>query len=742
MGVIEAEFTRNQFSALAQCLMLIEGLPTGSLAVLGHDRLITRLDWGLPTIVSSAPGVPARFGVLLLTADVTISHVSIAELDADPAAMTKTTGTATLTVTAVPGEGALQHLRIDLVALAIPSRPPSEPAFSLGIARRDFPVPAGVRVVGAAVLASDQAVTIRFVTGDPGELTAPTADRVVALDGAEWCIRISGEVFREQLLTALKTAIADFGAGMAVEEQPVATWQPLGPFGTGDWGVVGGFGVKKLKACSGPFGDVDLSVDVTTRLALVPDIEAKSLTTRFVIDGNASDWDSFRCWAAKGGPLTLLLAVVNPVPAIALAALSLGIVGSMIADGVHNQVTGADSRGDLRKVASDDSSATYEGTQSLPAPLPTALVQAASAGPDGLVVSGKLGVPFGINHRATFAPAAEPLGQLQGDWVGGITCEHGGGWRQTFELPNVRVTADAMALATLVMHVPVTVFRSSTVLPAEGWELQFDGWSARPEQRIAIVGNPAAAGSVGRAFLHTSAGIRRYDLAGYLRSPSGKPIGTGPVPAPPPAPDPARVKILAVDQCRRFGRDWHDPRIRIGWLVDPPPFTYGVDALRHWQLAVSEIPGGATVTVTGHRDGADDRRLVALSPSDGTAVAIELVTDAATELTLEHDLPAAPDGARLIQRWLLPTQVVALPAPAASLFRLEDGVGVRTVDGGLTVWSPTGEVREVAGAGPREEPAGAEPPPFSVTLRDGRVAAIHDDRLVVAIPFGNGSRTA
>jgi hypothetical protein len=100
----------------------------------------------------------------------------------------------------------------------------------------------------------------------------------------------------------------------------------------------------------------------------------------------------------------------------------------------------------------------------------------------------------------------------------------------------------------------------------------------------------------------------------------------------------------------------------------------------------------------------------------------------------------------------LVTDTLVLPAPATGLAAYRDGVAVRTADGATTWWSPTGTADRLdpdvlTGAlapglartlDPDRRPHGS--PPYSVTVHGRRVAAIHADRLIVAVPHGGRTR--
>jgi hypothetical protein len=164
--------------------------------------------------------------------------------------------------------------------------------------------------------------------------------------------------------------------------------------------------------------------------------------------------------------------------------------------------------------------------------------------------------------------------------------------------------------------------------------------------------------------------------------------------------------------------------------------------------------------------------LSAVASRTGEA-AFEVVTDANTELQLRHDRDRIERG-RVKQRWLLPTKLLAAGRRPTALTRAGAKVGVVSNEGLLVLDLATGSIerrtgritlakgragellgRETttfvigdeaqamtlpeAGVSNRERGAGAHVAPFSVTLPDGRVAAVYHDSLVIAVPGGEAS---
>lgn len=226
----------------------------------------------------------------------------------------------------------------------------------------------------------------------------------------------------------------------------------------------------------------------------------------------------------------------------------------------------------------------------------------------------------------------------------------------------------------------------------------------------------------------------------------------------------------AVAACLRNERRFL-PWEEIRWLVDPPEVDYGYPALRQWQFAFAELPAGVRVSFFGvRREGRVEELLSVVTERAGEA-AFEFVTTGEMELQVRHDRETIERG-RVKQRWLLPTKLIAAGRSPVSIMRSGTKLGVVSRDGLMTFDLASGKLERRAGrfelarqnAGKlvavetrsfalgeaglqaysaREARAAGEgrssvPAPFSVTLPGGRVAALHADQLVIAIPYGQG----
>jgi len=729
MGLIELEFTTQTFQGVIQLLISAAPLPTPTFAVLGSDRLISKLTWDAVTIAGGPPELAPPAGALLARADVMIGHASIAEFAASPT-LQETAATAWLFVGVSASSGSPHRLTVDIVRIDVPGRPttpPLSPPVRLGglPTALDISLPDGVVAVAQAILAADDVCTVRFATSTEENLFAPPANRVKALEQS-WALHVSGQVVAEQLRKQLQEVAKSLPADVQVEQPADAGWVQLL---NGQWGAIGGLGLKKVNACDGPLGSPDLSVSVSAVLLLTEDTtnpdpaKQNTLTYSLGIKTDASDWDSFRCWLASGlGPLALVL--VPPWGIDSIAA-----VGIRVTTAEGDALGGISLGGSWKKLAGDDTSASYEMTTPIPKIGPT-IGDVPPIGPDGVVVAGPL-TPFPADQ--VVVPAGTDGGALTGAWVGSFSCKKNT-WGQTFELPYVVITETAQLGGQLFARMPVTIFATSTALPADQWSVEIV--PDTPDQIARVISHATAAAHptagtasdprvvpvnpspfakpTGHAFIHTSAGLKRFDL--------------GPVPSSKAAPDDLQLIPMRVN-CRNFGRGFTDPRIVASWLVDPPYVDYGHDPLRQWQLTISEIPRGESVVVNGYRGGEVTEPLATVVASETAPVAIEVVTDAETELVIDHTLGHASPDARLMQRWLVPTHVVEFAGRATALTAIDGHVDVLAAEHLVTVSTETGD------AGAREPAA----PPYSITLPSGKVAAVHGNQLVIGFPLGGAA---
>jgi hypothetical protein len=338
--------------------------------------------------------------------------------------------------------------------------------------------------------------------------------------------------------------------------------------------------------------------------------------------------------------------------------------------------------------------------------------------------------------------------------------------------------------------VPVTVFPTSVAEPPEHFALDHSG--AEINEYVGITAVDVHAGQTGLVIIHTSAGVRRYDVA---------PVGPEP-----PAPDPVVLAAYVVN-CKHF-TEYFGPGVRIKWLVDPPPYELGLPALRQWLVAFAHVPAGTTASLQPMAGETEVGTPVRARAAEDGALVLEAVTDAATDVRLDFDAPGERPQARLSQRWLLPTRVVDIGAPVADVRRAGSTVGALAADRLVTIDLATGATTPVAtearglardgdrlvvwgaqgasvvdGAAlrrithrpvsavardhggrlalragdetfvveghalavvedaPRAAPGRERPGPLSLSLPDGRVVAAWDDKVVVAVPGAVESHT-
>lgn len=740
MSVIEMELAGGRFAALAQFLASAAGIPAPIFGVLGSDRLISGLEWGpLTPVAAQAPGVADIPGTVMTRASLAVDHVSVAEL-ATPVASppTRTQLTAWVRWSLSTGGGMTAAIvRLDAPGTSQVLSPP------LTVANRRIPLQAVGDVQQAGIFFRDDVVTLRFCTSPADSVMAPTSNRS-ADRGAAWSFFLSSGVFVDSLRDRMDAALANLPDDTDVEDALSASWQQQ----DGQWAAVAVAGLEKEDACPTLFGRVDMSVQITARMQPKPNLTTRNIDLALHLDGNASDWDSFRCWAGSAGiGLALLGIVVPPFITFPAAIGSLILVGEIVRGDVGSQVGSQDVGSDFAPVGSGTSWAEYAGTAPLPSlPFPGGIPSDAVVGPDGLLTWGDSLTILPATHQVVWLPLSETL---PGGWYGRVNCRESR-WDQTYECEPVRVTDVPLVVGTPLPFVPVTMFGTSTVVPSSGW---FVDMMKTPEikQYVTLTGDTSTAGTSAMAIIHSSAGIRRYRID---------------VPAAVPSePDDLPLRLF---NCRQWGRDIWDLRVRIGWLVDPPPFAWDQPLLREWQLTFEEVPAGTSLSL---RPIGTEQDLVAFESPTAGSVSLEVVTHGQVELELVSNLPEAPSGARLMQRWLLPTGTAPVESSVVGLVRagglvaatedtgrvtvfraaeqLEhagsfEGVSAVRRDRGAVVVDSSNGVFRIDGSGvthgavdvPAEAGAGRRPANrMRVAMRDGSVAAALGSHVVLARPF-------
>jgi hypothetical protein len=732
MALVEVEMVSNRFGSLVQTLASAAPIPIGTLGALGPGRLISAFAWDSVEIGPSPSGFTAPAGALTARAALRLRHVSTAELDAN----------ANATGTEVGAEGWLSisanasELRIDLIGVDVVGGAPQLLSPAVQVARRpvDEVADAGT-FVAAAVLARDGVVTLRFATATSDALLAAPLN-LVSPSGDDWAIRVSGEIWAQQLLTSLTNGVTPPPGGSIIEEQPTASWMQVG-----EWYAFGSVGLEKKDACPGALGLVDISVTVNVLMKLMPDVTVTPpmLNLQAFVGCNVSDWDDFRCWLGSGGFGSMLLDAINgPITGFVGSIGSLIAVGEILRLNAVSEVADTPLGGPLTQVSSDDTSVTYAGARPLPT-LATSIgtTNAATVGPFGLVVTGNISF-FPAQHKVTFNPDG---GELTATLSTSFNCDKRT-WKESVNVQSVHISDHAQVSTIDLGAVPVRVFSTSSAVPPQLWSIKHQGPAA--SQTVTIAGSEGVrGGDSGRIYLHTSAGIRRYDIPALVS---------------PPTPT-VEQQVEAISRCLRFARTFSRWE-QIQWLIDPPPFDYGFPALRQWLFTFAEIPASTRLTFHHYQNGqrvGEPLSLVAGRSGEG---AFEIVTDAATDIVVEHSAESIPRG-RVNQRWLLPIQVVAIGRVPTAILRS----GSTVVAGGdgqvLTLNLESGSMSRRAGELELSRPAeglmatkarrfivgghreiGSHPSasqasrPFSITLRDGKIAAAFEDKLVIAVPWG------
>jgi hypothetical protein len=767
MGLIEIEFDRQQFVFLATYLVRSSPIPDPTFEVLGKDRLIRSFDCTNVSFDNVPPDLAAPPGVLAAKMDVSIGHASVAELEANADAQTTTeaTGWIFLSVIPIPLKqnfvdppwSKQTYLIADLIRLDVPGQPvtkrfddPASPRFGrqpLGKLPISLPdIFDNMTRTGTAVLLTSDTATLRMATnGD--DVFAPPGERLVALnkeqqEANQWLVRVSPGVFTDVLLEKMQESAASPPDGAEVIAQPTVDWVdtaitwpggppplsplppdwPLGANGLPadalpGWAAAANFRLAKHKAC----GDNDVDLTIFATLLPVPDDTTSTVNVYLEVSAQADDDSTFKCWLNTVGAVSLAGFFVLPDLAIGAGLAGFTIIGDTIGSDVGQGVTGQSTPAGFDVQGSGDNFCIYSMSINLDLgdlKKVGAQIQFAQARQDGVVFAGTaslLVLAAGIEHQCTFDPGAGST--LVGTWASGYDCSSG--WHAAFELQRVHITDEIVFGKQQLGAANVAAFDTSWVVPPTHWSIEHSPTAV--DQFVSIVGDqwaytspfttfPHPPPTAGHAFLHTSAGIARYEIAH--------------VPRPPSPPGEAQLAALKVNCMRLIARLQN-----IEWLVDPPDFNYGHDPLRQWMVEIDQMPAYTQLELLGVRDGASSRRLGVVT-ADGTGrVNIEIVTDAKTELRIEHNLDQPIDGARISQQWLLPTTTVALAGRATELQRIGDRIVAR----------PPATVVSISAGSVGRRPAGTAMPPASVVLPDGRIAAVHADKLVLAYPFGGAA---
>ncbi|HKQ99407.1 MAG TPA: hypothetical protein VJT09_01970 [Pyrinomonadaceae bacterium] len=706
MSLIEIEFLKSAFeSSVGLIARTGRAVPFPTLTPLGDERLILTFLWqGEPSIEAGFPGFTPPPGTLLLRSSVVLTHASLDEIRLQPDTPgVSTTGTAWLLVRATTDQAVLH-----LVGFGVGKERPVALASPQPLATLPLPVPKKAIIVAAALVAADSIVVLRLATSALDNPLQPVANRLLVtqvelgVGQANWLMYIPADFFVAMFLNPLVAFLSPPPDGVTIEDAPAASWIQ---HGSGAWGVSARAGVEKIDACPGLFDDVDISADISVSAEFVANLGNNQLDINLTIETDASDWDAFRCWLGNLGIVSFALGLINPYLGAAAAIASLITVGEVVRKQVGEELDSV-SIDDFKEVSRTSSSVSYSG--SFPVnPIPASVNVAFALGPTGLNVWGTT-FPIAPPHVTSFNPNRGPL---TGAWTSKVNCSHRT-LDHAFTFQDVLVSDEVGGTA-----VPVVVYLTSIAEPVgKCW---IDAWDAQPKLPVHIRASGMRPGEAGFVVLHTSAGLRAYALAPL-------PAVTSLLPG---------MQSLIDAFCDSLSVPSREINIYdLRWVEPPPDYNWGFDPIRQWQVVVQGLPEDIALEV---RAISDDGPLLAtrddFSLSEGSA-AIELVTDAETDLVLHMPDAGAEANVSLTTRWLLPQHREAFDAPlrafsrAGSMLMLHTDAGERIFD--LDLWtsstapySSIGQTRVV------------DRPGQSLSLKSNRVAIIHEGELVIAAPL-------
>lgn len=711
MALIEIEFLKNAFeNTVGLVLNTGRAVPVPTLTPLGDDRLIMTFLWqGKPSIVANFPGFTPPVGTLLLRSSVVLTHASLAEIKAHPNTTGSTvTGTAWVLVSAELNRAALTMVGFDFgsgpVLLKVPYEMNSLP----------LPTPSNLGVLSAALVANSATVTLRFATSTLDNLLQPPTNRLLAVlaepgaSSANWLIHVPAQLYVDMVLTPLVTALSKQPSDVVIEEAPTASWIQLS---SGVWGVIASAGVEKIDACPDIFGEVDMSVDITVSAQFIENLNEMRIDIPLEISTNASDWDAFRCWLGTGGIASLGLNVV-PYLGIVTGIVSLVSISEEIRKQVGQEAHSITVE-NFTEVSRTTSTVSYLGSVPVD-PLPHSVNVTFKFGPTGLNVSGNI-LPISPSHDSLFFPDA---GALAGTWKGKINCSNRG-MTHTFFSQDI-VIVDQLKLLEPVGEVPVVIFSTSIAEPkGKCWIELAPSSGSNLHVHIEAPFSDMRSGDTGFVVLHTSAGLRAYTF--------------GPLPAIPSATPGAQHLIDKFCDSLRLPLSKIEIH-ELKWVEPPPNYSFGQNLLRHWQIVVQDWRENTEIEV---RANTFDGPLLA-TRSDfeqgATDAAIEIITDAQTDLVLRAPRIDTKTNFSFITRWLLPQHRKAFGAPVLALSKDSFGFTVHTVTGkqifDLKQWQGVQISRTKASQRRKIDRQGQ-----CLPLTPNQVAFIQDGELVIATPM-------
>jgi hypothetical protein len=671
MPVIELEAFQDTFASLVQMFASMSGIPFATLQALGPDRLINGIAWNGVVGYDGAPPAPA--GGVVVGFDVSINHVSIAEVAADPNAPGQMqSATAWVQATLQATKLVVELVRLDIVTDA---QQTTSQTFGPPVLLRSFVLPilqpiqsiVLPSIVAGAILreTSDEIVTLRFASSTSDSLTAPPIDLLDGVLGKNFLVRISGDFMAEIVRLTLNAKIGStLQPGTVLEQYATATWEKrdlipqIGPLTfpidvPPIWGVSASFKIKQLDACPTLFGSaVDFSITLDLRFETVPSPDPSKLLLQVGVTHVTDPWDTFRCWAGSGLVVSVVVAVANGIAGLFVALASALFTAALVSDVTTLEIEGQPLAGltPIPPVGSDD--ATYQVSLPIPS-FPGETNVVTSMDQSGWLTSGSL-VTTNATHNPKIAPTT-----IAGDYYGGYNCQiHQ--WAPELKLTPVGAWDSVSVAGFTLLPPPVKIFPTSEVVPANVWKITIDSNNqVEVVPRIADV----PAGQTGTLYFHTSIGLKVVPIA----------------PIPPPPQPPSQMALIEMElACKQTAPAMPTGGFDVHWLVDPPPFEGGLAPVRQWQVTVRQMERGAAVSITPVRGGAPTTTAMSWTATATGEAFFELCTDGDEELRGENR-GAATLQARLGQRWILPRAAIELGAPALSLTRALDGtLGVLT----------------------------------------------------------------
>ncbi|HEU4432135.1 MAG TPA: hypothetical protein VFR51_01980, partial [Pyrinomonadaceae bacterium] len=577
MGFVEIQFSDTKFLALLETLASIAPNPFPTFDFLPKDQLIRSVKFGGQPAFGPPSGLTQTPGTLLISLPVTINHVSIDQLEAKPNdAGTDVSATLWAEVLMVDGASvAATVVRVDVgkqhhtlpVPISLTSQAVSVPLDGITIHK------------GGLLRDADRKIVVVRLAMSAGSakslLSTPVMDQV---DGQDWAIFIDPNVLTSLTLDQFEASLAEqltpkdapmpFPDGIVTEDAPAVVWTIMPD---GSWGMTIVVGFLAIDACPTLIGDdVNMSVGVTAKVEVTPNIEKQRFDLKLHITHNVSDWDSLRCglqnllaglllsltdpfltaiWDGVVGPFAAALVVT------AMPQLAEYMAGGIVAD----QDFGNEQFEKLNKPEGDDD-ATYTGT--LPMPMfPGGTIESAVVDVFGLTVRGSGPLLLQGLHQMTITPSI-----VSGGWDDGYSCSTFSWVTGDYVCMPVSVTDTVRVLNTPVAHPKVILFGTTEARPKKKWKAELNLMAA--EVTVVPKTTPEVA-TDGKLWVHSSAGLASVPIAkvGKRRA----------------APTGAELVSMKTG-CTKAGNEWAPGHFNVKWLVDPPPTEAVVDVLRQWVL--------------------------------------------------------------------------------------------------------------------------------------------------------------